>query len=454
MCNIDVKSLLAEKIGKTCCLMLAMVFCQLANQPASAATVLNENLDTLYDKVLQDPGNLEYLQRYAQEAIIVGDFEAAISALEGMLVVAGNQPRILYELGTLYQRLGAHKVASSYLARARVLAASDPELMALIASYLDASDASDGEISKHNTTGIILSGLRHQSNPMASPESSEILLGGRLISLPELSTKKDDASLYLFGLLEHRYNWSSTTTVEGELIGYASKYDKKDQLDFGFVEFTLGPKTSLASTGDRWSLKPYLLARHTEVNGNNFENTWGVGFETTYVPGTSSFFQAAIQKRKLNFHDYTGSGIAPLMGGDEHRVSVLWGKEIKQGHMLNLSIFARHVDAEVDYFNFDKIDLSARYSIRFDNIFFKNNIKQSISFSATRSSTDYDAPQFAIDPINKRDDNQWRLGISSVIPFSNRWELYLGVEHSTRNSNIVNYDSENELISVALQMAL
>ena len=59
MCNIDVKSLLAEKIGKTCCLMLAMVFCQLANQPASAATVLNENLDTLYDKVLQDPGNLE-----------------------------------------------------------------------------------------------------------------------------------------------------------------------------------------------------------------------------------------------------------------------------------------------------------------------------------------------------------------------------------------------------------
>ena len=78
-----------------------------AGQPAFSQTQIKEfeRLDKLYEEVLKDPANLELLYEYAQEAINVANFEAAISALEGMLVVSKRQPRVLFELGTLYKRL-------------------------------------------------------------------------------------------------------------------------------------------------------------------------------------------------------------------------------------------------------------------------------------------------------------------------------------------------------------
>ena len=63
--------------------------------------------------MLQDPSNLDVAVEYASLSSQVGDYEAAVSTLERMLIFAPNTPRLRLELGILYYRLGSYEVSRS-----------------------------------------------------------------------------------------------------------------------------------------------------------------------------------------------------------------------------------------------------------------------------------------------------------------------------------------------------
>ena len=60
-----------------------------AQQPSQSDRVFED----AYQEVLKDPGNLDKSFRFTQLAIERGDFEAAVSALERMLITNPNLPR-------------------------------------------------------------------------------------------------------------------------------------------------------------------------------------------------------------------------------------------------------------------------------------------------------------------------------------------------------------------------
>jgi len=90
-----------------------------AQTPASTAPTAKSNLDRQYDEAFQEmlrqPANLDVLFRFAAVASQTGDIEGAISALERMLLINANLPRVRLELGVLYYRLGSYEVARTYL---------------------------------------------------------------------------------------------------------------------------------------------------------------------------------------------------------------------------------------------------------------------------------------------------------------------------------------------------
>ena len=55
------------------------------------------------------------LVKLAAAAVTVGDLEGAISALERLLLIDGDNPDVQLELGVLYFRLGSMEAARSYL---------------------------------------------------------------------------------------------------------------------------------------------------------------------------------------------------------------------------------------------------------------------------------------------------------------------------------------------------
>lgn len=90
----------------------------------------------MHQRLLADPSSLDLLYEYAQFAINEGNFESAIGAMEGILVISSNQPRILLELGVLYQRLGVARTAKLYLEQARQLSPKGSKISNLAESYM------------------------------------------------------------------------------------------------------------------------------------------------------------------------------------------------------------------------------------------------------------------------------------------------------------------------------
>jgi tetratricopeptide (TPR) repeat protein len=74
-----------------------------------AAPDIEVRRQALLQQMLQDPSNLDVAFEYASLSSQVGDYEAAISTLERMLIFAPNTPRLQLELGILYYKLGSYE---------------------------------------------------------------------------------------------------------------------------------------------------------------------------------------------------------------------------------------------------------------------------------------------------------------------------------------------------------
>src|SRR5476649_1610093 len=104
----------------------------LAQSPAAAPAVASSDLERQYDAAFQEmlakPANLDVLFKFASLASQTGDLEGAVSALERMLLINPELPRVRLELGVLYFRLGSYEVAQTYLEVALKSPALPPEV--------------------------------------------------------------------------------------------------------------------------------------------------------------------------------------------------------------------------------------------------------------------------------------------------------------------------------------
>jgi tetratricopeptide (TPR) repeat protein len=124
----------------------------------NAAGELQQQFEQAFQHMLLDPANLDKSFKYAELGIQIGDYEAAISALERMLLYNPDLPRVRLELGVLYFRLGSYVIARSYLTRAVKGDNVPDDVRARVAVFLDDID---DRLSKHRFSGSVYGGLRY-----------------------------------------------------------------------------------------------------------------------------------------------------------------------------------------------------------------------------------------------------------------------------------------------------
>src|SRR5262249_26111668 len=134
---------------------------------------LKKQYDQAFQETLIKPGDLDVLFRFATLATEMGDLEGAISALERMLLITPDLPRVRLELGVLYYRLGSYEAARTYFETALRSAGVPPEVKEKAERYLI-------EISSKTTasklSGEVFLGWRFQSNANLGPANSQVLL--------------------------------------------------------------------------------------------------------------------------------------------------------------------------------------------------------------------------------------------------------------------------------------
>ena len=94
--------------------------CLLAAQPGVAQSLdAKSEQAMLFAQIQAHPADHQSTLRYAVVSAARGDTEAAIGALEKLLVFNPGLTRVKFELGVLYARLGANETAIQYLRAAK-----------------------------------------------------------------------------------------------------------------------------------------------------------------------------------------------------------------------------------------------------------------------------------------------------------------------------------------------
>ena len=94
--------------------------------------------DQAFQLSMQNPSDPPTLAKFAELAIQVGDIEGAISALERLLLIDGDQADVKLELGVLYYRLGSVEAARMYLEAARTSKQASAEVKDRATTFLKA----------------------------------------------------------------------------------------------------------------------------------------------------------------------------------------------------------------------------------------------------------------------------------------------------------------------------
>lgn len=68
-----------------------------------------------FDVVYANPGDVEATLHYAKLAVELGDYEAALSPLERLLMINPQLPEVRLELGVMYYNLKSNLVAREHL---------------------------------------------------------------------------------------------------------------------------------------------------------------------------------------------------------------------------------------------------------------------------------------------------------------------------------------------------
>jgi tetratricopeptide (TPR) repeat protein len=108
-----------KKLGTFLLLATVLVGCESADPVQKASPELQRQYNAAFQKMLNDPGNLDVVMAYAQVATKTGDYEGAVGAYESLLLVDSNLPRVKLELGILYYRLKSYDTSRISKGRSR-----------------------------------------------------------------------------------------------------------------------------------------------------------------------------------------------------------------------------------------------------------------------------------------------------------------------------------------------
>ncbi|MSO65265.1 MAG: tetratricopeptide repeat protein [Alphaproteobacteria bacterium] len=420
-----------------------------AQQTPGTDAQLAEDYDQAFQELFRDPGNLDKSFRFAELAVRRENFEAAISALERMLLVDPDLPRVRLELGVLYFRLGSFEIARSYLQPVLDTPNVPDDVRQRVKTFLTEVN---NRLTRSRFSGGLSAGYRFADNANTGPSSTGVLASGVPAELDQQFTNKSDINYFASVQINHFYDFltQNNDTFETSLTVYGSKQRRQRQLDTVFGELTSGPRHPyLQSWIEGASIRPYVLLGSVFLGDAYYESAWGAGVETTF-PWTSALSSTfSLEGKREEFSDDSQRPTASGQTGVEtgFRVRSTWTvlSNLQFSNRLELTnqTAQDHSNAFTEYlFGLGVTRLFAWRLLRDDPV--------ALSFTINRQLSDYHDVNADVDPDRKRQDKQWLAGLAATIPLTEKWSFVANGLRTTTASNIPNYRYRASSLSSSL----
>ncbi len=404
-------------------------------------------LDAAFAEVLKDPTNLDKTYAYAQLATEAGDYEAAITSYERLLLYNPDLPRVKAELGVLYYRLGSFETAKAYFEDALADPDTPPAAQARIQGFL--AQIEDNQ-QRHRFSGSFTFGGRWQSNANFGPDGQVLLFGAP--ATPSTDTEADD-DFNLFAALSGRYLYDlgndagDFLLVEGAI--YGARQFEFTELDVEHVRLTAGPGFRIyPKDNGPVLLRPHMRATYIRLDDESYNLSLGAGVDVDWqaFDDTTLFAKAYVENREYYQTDERQN--ADTQDGEAYLFTLGAIHRLMDNVSLQGEVFAGEVGAEATFEAYDEIGGALTLGMRFASPFEGDpNVEfftgpWSVSIEARYAHREHDGPNPVIAPATREDDD-FRLTGTLAVPVGAGWSVFTTLGYQDNSSNLPNHDFDN-----------
>ncbi len=437
---VSVVALLAAAVSAT----IVGVRPAIAQQTQAVSPELEAEYDAAFQDMLQKPSDLDVLFKFATIASKTGDLEGAISALERMLLVDPDLPRVRLELGVLYYRLGSFEVARSYFEVTLKSASLTPDVKARAEQFLAESEK---RLTRSRFTGEIFAGMRYQSNANLGPPTSSVRLFGQTANLNQAALGTADWGAVTSGFLRHIYDLgqNNPAQLETQLSGYLNRQFQIQAANVSIVDLTSGPRfKAFNGIFEDVTLKPFGTVGYIWVNDVPYYGSFGSGLEvgtllSDKLRNTTNF----VWRRQM----YQNTWYIPTNNqftGVEYSANSTFQYAVNEAVMLYANgNLQRYQTDSTPWQNYMLYGVGGGMSFSFTDPLFKSQMPWSISLFGNVQWWYYDQPDAVVDPTVTRQQTDTILNLTLSIPFDQRTMFTVSGGRFVRSSDIPNYAFTN-----------
>lgn len=400
-------------------------------------------LDKAYDEAFQalfkDPGNLDKSFRFAELAVRKGNFEAAISALERMLLINPDLPRVRLELGVLYFRIGSYAIARTYLTRVLQEPDAPQEVKDRVEVFLAEIDS---RLSRTSFSGSVFLGARYSDNANAGPNSQNVVANGVAATLGDEFTNKSDRNYFVSAQVNHSYDLLTQRNeiVESNGTLYVSEQDKQKQLDIVFLEAQTGIRGPFLQTiVEGTTAKPYVMGNMVYLQDSWYQFTVGLGANIVVPFSQRTQTTVNVEHKSEHFRNDSNRLNASQQTGTESSIRANTSYVLSETQQVGLNLSAANQEAKESFNAFREFQVGASFTqlvpveaLEFGPVAISANIARIVS--------QYHSPNPTVDPNRKRMDHEWRWTLTGAVPVTRDWTIVGTFQRNAIDSSIPNFE--------------
>lgn len=415
--------------------------------PATAmpGTASKAEYDAAFQQTMEHPADLDVLFRFATVASKSGDLEGAISALERILLINPDLPRVRLELGVLYYRLGSYEVARTYLDGALKSPDLPPDVRERAGQFM-------AEITRQEKrsrfSGEVFFGWRYQSNANLGPATSNVLLFGQAANLNQQAIGTPDWGIVGSLQVRHVYDFGrqDRSALETQFTAYANRQFSVSQANVSLLDLTSGPRFQILSgTFENFTLKPFATVGSIWVNDYPYYTAYGAGLEANVLLADRLRNISTFVWRR---QDYSDSAYLPANSqftGAQYTATTSFQFALSNIVTLYATGSAqRYETVGTPPQSYMLWGVGAGMLFRFTDPLFRTALPWTVNLGVSEQWWKYDQPDPTIDPGTFRYQNDTILALVLSIPFDERTTLSLSGGRFLRAATVPNYAFEND----------
>lgn len=400
-----------------------------------------------------NPKDYDSTFRFVNISTELRDYEAAIGALERLLMFNPKLARAQKELGFLYARLGAWAPASEHLH-----AALDGDLDSAQKAQISAQLPEIEKQNQPNRLSVrIHAGLRSQSNANFFPANNLFQVGG--LGVPSLSaSRQGDVNAFQLVQASHDYDFENQRgdQFETRVTGYATEQFRLPQYSLTMFSASTGPRLFVPQNMmNSLSVRPYVIGVISTLGSVNYINTGGagVGFRGVFDSGLT--LEPGFEWRSLWVNrNYGLNNVSPFGGTPYSTASTIASGDALTGYLagsysLTESIVfegrAAYSRANATYApqSSDQVDIQSMLKVAVAPPHPSINRRWTIAPYGRFTHLTFDAANPLINPLVARRDAAWSGGVMLDAPVTDLFGFSGNLEFWRNYSNIQNFSTQN-----------